>query len=327
MRRREFIALLGGAAAAWPLTARAQLGGKLRSIGMLETVSAAANVANFDAFRRRLRELGYVEGQTVAIEYRSADGRAERFPALANELVRLPVDVIVTRGTPAVLAAKQATATIPVVMAAIGEPLGVGVVASLAHPGGNVTGFSAFVTELSGKRVEVMKEAFPGVARAGFLNNMSNPVAPPQWEATRVAARALGVAVELLDVRAREDIPRAFAAAADGKLGALLTGVEAVTQAHAPLIIEEVARLRIPAIYASREFVDAGGLMTYIVSYPHLYRHAAALADKIFKGARAGDLPVEQPTKIDLVINLKTARALGLELPPLLLARADELIE
>jgi putative ABC transport system substrate-binding protein len=327
MRRREFIALLGGAAAAWPLTARAQPGGKLRRIGMLETVSAAANAANFDAFRRGLRELGYVEGQTVAIEYRSADGRAERFPALANELVRLPVDVIVTRGTPAALAAKQATATIPVVMAAIGEPLGIGVVASLAHPGGNVTGFSAFVTELSGKRVEVMKEAFPGVARAGFLNNMSNPVAPPQWEATRVAARALGVAVELLDVRAREDIPRAFAAAADGKLGALLTGVEAVTQAHAPLIIEEVARLRIPAIYASREFVDAGGLMTYSVSYPHLYRRAAGLVDKIFKGARAGDLPVEQPTKIDLVINLKTARALGLEVPPSLLARADEVIE
>jgi putative ABC transport system substrate-binding protein len=241
--------------------------------------------------------------------------------------VRLPVDVIVTRGTPAALAAKQATATIPVVMAAIGEPLGVGVVASLAHPGGNVTGFSAFVTELSGKRVEVMKEAFPAVTRAGFLNNMSNPVAPPQWEATQVAARALGVAVELLDVRAREDIPRAFAAAADGKLGALLTGVEAVTQAHAPLIIEEVARLRIPAIYASREFVDAGGLMTYSVSYPHLYRRAAGLVDKIFKGARAGDLPVEQPTKVDLVINLKTAKALGLDVPATLLARADEVIE
>src|SRR5262245_16259849 len=198
MKRRAFITLLGGAAAAWPLTARAQPGGKLRRIGMLETVSTAANAANFHAFRHRLRELGYVEEQNVTIDYRSAEGRAERFPALAAELVRLPVDVIVTRGTPAALAAKQATTTIPVVMAAIGEPLGVGVVASLAHPGGNVTGFSAFVTELSGKRVEVMKEAFPGVARAGFLNNMSNPVAPPQWEATQAAARALGVAVELL---------------------------------------------------------------------------------------------------------------------------------
>jgi putative tryptophan/tyrosine transport system substrate-binding protein len=164
MNRRAFITLVGGAAASsvsWPLVARAQQGGRLRRIGMLETVPAAANAANFDAFRRGLRELGYVEGQNVTIEYRSADGRAERFPALAAELVRLPVDVIVTRGTPAALAAKQATATIPVVMAAIGEPLGVGVVASLAHPGGNVTGFSAFVTELSGKRVEVMKEAFP----------------------------------------------------------------------------------------------------------------------------------------------------------------------
>jgi putative ABC transport system substrate-binding protein len=232
-----------------------------------------------------------------------------------------------SRGTPAALAAKEATATIPVVMAAIGEPLGVGVVASLAHPGGNVTGFSAFVTELSGKRVEVMKEAFPAVERAGFLNNMSNPVAPPQWEATQVAARALGVAVELLDVRAREDIPRAFAAAADGKLGALLTGVEAVTQANAPLIIEEAARLRIPAVYPSREFVDAGGLMTYSVSYPNLYRRAAGLVDKIFKGAKAADLPIEQPTKFELVINLRTAKALGLDIPPTLLARADEVIE
>jgi putative ABC transport system substrate-binding protein len=237
---------------------------------MLETIPAASNAANFDAFRRGLRELGYVEGQNVAIEYRSADGVAERFAAFAAELVRLPVDVIVTRGTPAALAAKQATATIPVVMAAIGEPLGVGVVAGLANPGGNVTGFSAFITELSGKRVEVMKEAFPAVTSAGFINNMSNPVAPPQWEATQVAARALGVAVELFDVRTRDDIPRAFAAAADRKLGALLTGVEAVTQAYAPLIIAEAARLRIPVVYASREFVDAGGLMTYSVSYPNL---------------------------------------------------------
>src|SRR5947199_228419 len=213
MRRREAITLLGGAAAAWPLGAWAQQRERVRRIGMLETVSRASNEANFDAFRRGLRELGYIEGQSVAIEYRSADGLAERFPTLAAELVQLPVDVIVTRGTPAALAAKEATTTIPIVMAAIGEPLGVGVVASLAHPGGNITGFSAFVTELSGKRVEVMKEAFPAVARAGFLNNMSNPVAPPQWEATQVAARALGVAVELLDVRAREDLPRAFAAA------------------------------------------------------------------------------------------------------------------
>jgi putative ABC transport system substrate-binding protein len=342
MIRRDFISLLGGAAASsvlWPLAARAQQGGRLRRIGMLETIPAGSNAANFDAFRRGLRELGYVEGQNLAIEYRSADGVAERFPALAAELVRLPVDVIVTRGTPAALAAKeatkqatkeatkQATATIPVVMAAIGEPLGVGVVAGLANPGGNVTGFSAFITELSGKRVEVMKEAFPAVTSAGFINNMSNPVAPPQWEATQVAARALGVAVELFDVRTRDDIPRAFAAAADRKLGALLTGVEAVTQAYAALIIAEAARLRIPVVYASREFVDAGGLMTYSVSYPSLYRRAAGLVDKIFKGARAGDLPVEQPTKLDLVINLKTAKALGLELPPMLLARADEVIE
>jgi putative ABC transport system substrate-binding protein len=249
MRRRNFLNVLGGAVA-WPFVARAQQGGRLRRIGMLETVTAAANVANFDAFRRGLRELGYVEGRNVTIEYRSADGRPERFPALAAELVRLPVDVIVTRGTPAALAAKQATTTIPVVMAAIGEPLGVGVVASLAHPGGNVTGFSAFVTQLSGKRVEVMKEAFPAVARAGYLNNMSNPQAPPQWEATQVAARALGVAVELLDVRAREDLPRAFAAAADGKLGAPISIAAPPawstksSKAHGPAIFPSSSRPR-----------------------------------------------------------------------------------
>jgi putative tryptophan/tyrosine transport system substrate-binding protein len=326
MKRREFIMLLGGAAA-WPHAARAQQGERLRRIGVLETVSESANAANFDAFRRGLRVLGYIEGQSIAIEYRSADGRAERFAALAAELVRLPVDVIITRGTPAALAAKQATTTIPVVMAAIGEPLGVGVVASLARPGGNVTGFSAFTSELSGKRVELLKEAFPAVSRLGFLNNMSNPVAPPQWETTKTAGDSLGIATELLDVRVRDDIQRAFSAAAAAKLGALLVGVDAVTQANAVLIVEQAERMRMPVIYASREFVDVGGLMTYSVSYLDLYRRAAGLVDKIFKGVRPGDLPVEQPTKLELVVNLKTARAIGVELPPMLLARADEVIE
>jgi putative ABC transport system substrate-binding protein len=326
VRRRDFITLLGSAAA-WPLAARAQQAGKVWRIGVLETVSAALNASNFDAFRRGLRELGYVEGRNYVIEYRSADGRAERFANFAAELVRLPVDVIVTRGTPAALAAKDATTKIPVVMAAIGEPLGVGVVASLARPGGNITGFSAFVTELSGKRVELLKETFPGISRAGFLNNMSNPVIPPQWDLTKNAARSLGIHAELLDVRARDDVVRAFETATRLDLGALLVGVDAVTQANGPLIIDHAARTRIPAVYASREFVDAGGLMTYSVSYPDLYYRAAGLVDKIFKGARPGDLPVEQPTKLELVVNLKTAKALGLEIPPTLLARADEVIE
>src|SRR5215469_3210114 len=203
MRRREFITLLGGAVS-WPLAVRAQA--KVYAIGILETLPRAQNQANFAALLNGLRELGYVEGQNLRIEYRSADGQGERFPELAAELVRNRVDLIVTRGTPAARAAKAATTTIPVVMAAIGEPLGVGVVASLAHPGGNVTGFSAFVTELSGKRVELLKEVVPAVSRVGFLNNMANPVIPPQWEATKAAARSLDVYAAVLDVRTSDDI-------------------------------------------------------------------------------------------------------------------------
>jgi putative tryptophan/tyrosine transport system substrate-binding protein len=327
VRRRDFIRLLGGAAVASPFAARAQPAGKVLRIGVLETVSAAMNAANFDAFRRGLRELGYVEGQHYVVEYRSADGRAERFPDLAAELVRLRVDLIVTRGTPAAQAAKAATATIPVLMAAIGEPLGVGVVASLAQPGGNVTGFSAFVTELAGKRVELAKEMMPGLARVGFLNNMSNPIIPPQWDATKGAARSLGIEAELLDVRRAEDLGRAFDTAVQRKIGALLIGVEAITQANRQPIIDHAARVQLPAVYAAREFVDAGGLMTYGVSYPHLYFRAAGLADKIFRGARPADLPVEQPTKLELIINLKAAKAIGLTISDLFLSRADEVIE
>jgi putative tryptophan/tyrosine transport system substrate-binding protein len=315
MRRRTFLGVLGGGAM-WPLAARAQQPSrKVIRIGVLETVSAAANTANFDAFRRGLRELGAVEGRDYIVEYRSADGRAERFPDLAAELVHLPVDVIVTRGTPAARAAKNATETIPVVMAAIGEPLGVGVVASLARPGGNVTGFSAFVTELAAKRVELAKELLPDVSRVGFLNNMSNPVIPPQWEITIGAARSLGIAAVLLDVRRSEDVPRAFETAVQHKVNALLVGIDAVTQANLQEIIDHAARTRLPAIYA------------YSVSYPHLYFRAAGLVDKILKGARPGNLPVEQPTTLELVINLKTAKALGLAVPPALLSRADEVIE
>jgi len=326
MRRREFISLLGGAAA-WPLAARAQQVERVRRIGVLETVSASANTSNFDAFKRGLAELGYAEDRNYVVDYRSAEGHADHFADYAAELTRLPVDVIVTRGAPAALAAKKATSTIPVVMAAIGEPLGVGVIESLARPGGNITGFSAFVTELSGKRVELLKETVPRIGRAGFLNNMSNPVAPPQWEATKAAAKSLGIAVELLDIRAREDVPRAFETAARLNLGGILVGPDAVTQAGLTAIVDRAAQMKIPTIYASREFIEAGGLMTYGVSYPHLYYRAAGLVDKILRGARPGDLPVEQPTKLELIINLKTAKALGVEIPLTLLARADEVIE
>jgi putative ABC transport system substrate-binding protein len=324
VRRREVITLLGGAAA-WPLAARAQ--DKIHFIGILETISAELNAANLDALRRGLRGLAYTEGQNMRLEYRSAEGQAARLPALAAELVRLKVDLIVTRGTPAALAAKDATSTIPIVMAAIGDPLDTGVVASLARPGGNVTGFSAFVTELAGKRVELMKEVVPGVGRVGYCNNMSNPVAPPQWEETQKAARFLAIQAELLDVRSKEDIARAFEKATQQGVDGLLVGPDAVTQQHRGLIANLAERQRLPTIYAAREYVEAGGLMSYGVSYPDLYRRAAGMVDKIFKGANPGDLPVEQPAKFELVINLKTAKALGLDVPLRSQQLADEVIE
>jgi putative ABC transport system substrate-binding protein len=327
MRRREFIALLGGAAVAWPLAARAQQPAKVYRIGVLETVSLASNAKNIDALKRGLRDLGYIENQNYVLEYRSADGDAGRFPALAEELVQLRVDLIVTRGTPAARAAKSATESIPIVMAAIGEPLGMGVVASLARPGGNVTGLSGFTTELAGKRIELVKELRPGHSIAAFFHNMGNPVVPPQWEETKKAAQTLGIEVFLLDVRTRDDIGGAFETAAARRADTLLVGIDGLIQENRQLIADLAAKHRLPAIYPSREFVEVGGLMAYGVSYPDLYFRSASLIDKIFRGAKPGDLPVEQPTKLEFIVNLKAASALGLTVPPLLIARADEVIE
>jgi putative tryptophan/tyrosine transport system substrate-binding protein len=327
MRRRELITLLGGAAVAWPLAAWAQQVGKVYRIGLLETIPASQNTANLDALRKGLRALGYIEGQNLSIEYSSADGIAERFPELAAELVRLQVDLIVTRGTPAAQAAKNATATIPVVMAAIGEPLAVGVVAGLARPSGNVTGLSSFTTELAGKRVELAKEMMPGISRVGLLHNMGNPVVPPQWEETLATARTLGLTAELLDVRSEQDVRAAFDAALRLQVGALLVGIDGFTQSNIQVIVDLAARHRLPALYPSREFVATGGLMTYGISYPDLYFRAASFVDKIFKGAKPGDLPIQTPTKFELIINLRASKVLGVEVPPSLLARADEVIE
>jgi putative ABC transport system substrate-binding protein len=322
--RREFMTLIG-AAVAWPATSRAQ--DRVRVIAILETVSPELNSANLDALRRGLRELGYTEGQSIRLEYRSAEGQASRFPALAAEVVHLKVALIVTRGTPAAIAAKKATSTIPIVMAAIGEPVDTGVVPNLARPGGNVTGFSALVTELTGKRVELTKQVIPSVTRVGFLSDMSNPVNPPQWEETQKAAQSLGIEAELLDVRNKEDIPRGFEKAAHSRIDGLIVGVDAVTQQHGALIAILAERQQLPTICGSREYVEAGALMSYGVSYPDLYRRAAGMVDKIFKGAKPGDLPVEQPTKFELVINGKTAKAIGIKVPPVVLIRADEVIE
>jgi putative tryptophan/tyrosine transport system substrate-binding protein len=329
MRRRELLSLFVSAAASASVRSspsRAQASGIYR-IGVLETVPPDRNKANFGALLRGLREHGYIEGQNLQIEYRSADGHGDRFPALVADLIGRNVDLIVTRGTPAAKSAKAATATIPIVMAAIGEPLGVGVVASLAQPGGNVTGFSAFVTELSGKRVELLKETFPSIARVGLLQNMGNPVSPPQWEATLSAAKTLGLSAEVFDVRGDRDIASAFAAMRQRRVNALSVGIDAVTQANAATIAKLAAEQKLPTAYPAREFAEVGGLLSYGVDYPDLYYRAAGLVDKIFKGARPANLPVEQPTKLELVINLRTAKTLGLEIPPTLLARADEVIE
>ena len=326
MKRRKFIGLLGAMVGS-PLAASAQQRGKIWRIGMLEITAPGVNAANLDAFRKGLRDLGYAEGQHVVIEYRSADGRSERFPSLAAEFVRLNVDVIVTRGTPAVMAAKNATATIPVVMAASGEPLRTGVVAALARPGGNVTGLSAITNELIGKRLEMLREVVPGIRRVGLLHNMSNPVAPRQWEELKAVVQALGIEPRLLDVRSPEQIEPAIVAAAAQQTQALVIGNDTVMHSNRGHVVELAAKHKLPATYYAREFVDAGGLMTYGVNYPDLYRRAATFVDKIFKGAKPSDLPVEEPTRFDLVVNLKTAKALGLTVPPTLLARADEVIE
>ena len=321
MKRRAFITLIGGAAAAWPLAARAQQAGKIYRIGILEPIPAARNAANLDALRRGLRELGYVEGRNLVIEYRSADGRAERFPDLASELVRLKVDLIVTRGTPAAVAAKSATGTIPVVMATMGGPGAI--VATFAHPGGNITGVTTFSTELTAKRIEIIKELVPNLSRVALLHNMSNPAVPPEWEETKTAARSVGLQAELLDVRSQEDLGRAFELAVRQHVDALVIGADGLTQTHQQTIVDLVARNRLPAVYPAREFVEAGGLAAYAVNYPDLYFQFARFIDKIFKGEKPGDLPVEQPTKFELIINAKTAKTLGLTIPPTLLVRAE----
>lgn len=327
LRRREFITALGGAAAAWPLAARAQQAVKVWRIGVLETLPPATNVANLAAFRKGLRDLGYVEGRNLIIEYRSADGRAERFPDLAAELARLKVDVIVTRGTPAVMAAKNVSSTIPVVMAASGEPLAVGAITGLARPGGNVTGFSAITGELEPKRLELLREIAPQIKRIALLYNLSNPVFRPRLEIMRTVTRPLDIELQLLDVRAPEDLGPAFEMAASQHAHAFIVGNDGLIQANRRSIVDLLARYKLPAIFGDGEFVDDGGLISYSVSYPHLYSRAASFVDKIFKGAKPADLPVEQPIRFELIVNLKTAKAIGLPISETFLVRADKVIE
>jgi putative ABC transport system substrate-binding protein len=322
--RRAFIGAVAVGVLLAPHAARTQPAAKIHRLGILEPIPAAQNADNLAALRRGLRDLGYVEGRNLVIEYRSADGDAERFPDLAAELVRLNVDLILTRGTPATAAARKATATIPVVMATMGDPHALA--GSFARPGGNVTGVTTFSTELTAKRIELLKELLPGMARVGLLHNMGNPAAPPEWDETRAAARALGLQAALFDVRREGDLARAFEQAAQQRVDALLVGADGLTQMHQQAIVDLAARSRRPVVYAAREYVAAGGLLSYSVDYPELYYRFASYVDRILRGAKPADLPVEQPTRFQLVINLRAARALGLSIPQSVLVRADEVL-
>src|SRR5215472_5597473 len=325
MDRRAFIGFVATGLLTRAYTAHAQQPAKVYRIGILEAIPAAENAANLDAFRKGLAGLGYVEGRNLIIEYRSANGQAERFPDLASELVRLKVDLIVTRGTPAARAAKMATETTPVVMATMGDPRVI--VASFAHPGGNITGVTTFSTELTAKRIELLKELVPNLSRVALLHNMGNPAAPPELEEIKAAARSIDVHVQLLDIRSEADLSDAFARAAREHVGAIVIGADGLTQAHRQAIVDQATRNRLPSSCPDREFVEAGGLIAYAVNYPDLYFRLATFIDMILRGAKPEELPVEQPTKFELVINLKTAKALGLTIPQTLLLRADEVIQ
>ncbi|HEX9397323.1 MAG TPA: ABC transporter substrate-binding protein [Burkholderiales bacterium] len=325
--RRDLLAL--GVGLALPLAARAQQTVKpaplLLRIGMLETVSPSLNRANFESFRDGLRDLGYVEGKDIVIDYRSADGRAEQFPDFVADLVRMKADVIVARGTPAVLAAKLA-APIPVVMTGVSDPVGLKIVASLARPGGHITGFTTLVREMTTRRLELLREAAPRISRIGSLLNMSNPAGVAQWRESESAARTLGLQAVLLDVRDPQGFAIAFDEAGSKRVDALLVSIDTLITEHRNAVAEFAAKHRLPAIYPDSEFVTATGLMSYGVHYPHLYYRAAGYVSRILRGARPAEMPIEQPTKYQLVINQRTARNLGLALPPVLLQRADRVI-
>ena len=325
MQRREFIILLGGTAAASPLTARAQQLGKLPTIGFLSGQTRSAAGQWVAAFEQRLRELGWIEGRTVLIELRWAEGRFERFAEIAAEFVRLKVDVIVTAGPP-VFAAKQATSVIPIVFATVADPLSTGLVASLSQPGGNITGLSLTSPELAGKRVELLREAVPGLRQLAIIANADYPPSMRELDEVETAARPLGIETIALKIRQAADIAPAFQAL-KGPAQALYVIGKSLISTNQVRIHSFALAARLPTMEPNREMVETGGLISYAPNFPSLYRRAADLVDKILRGAKPADLPVEQPTKFDLIINLTTAKALGLEIPPTLLARADEVIE
>jgi putative ABC transport system substrate-binding protein len=324
--RREFVVLLGGAAVAWPLAASAQQPGKLPTIGFLGSATSATQGQLVAAFVQRLRELGWIENRTVAIEYRWAEGRPERFAEIAAEFVRLEVNVIVTPATAAVVAVKQATSIIPIVFGAAGDPVGTGLVASLARPGGNVTGLSIQTPDLAGKRLELLREVVPGLRRLAILANVGGPSVVLDMREVQATARTLGLDVITSEIQRAEDIVPAFEAL-NGRADALYVCIDPLVIAHRIRINTLALAGRLPTMHGLREYVEAGGLMSYGPNVPDLFRRAADYVDKILRGTKPADIPVEQPIKFDLIINLTTAKALGLKIPESLLLRADEVIE
>ena len=326
MRRRGFICLIGAAATVWPLAARAQQLVKQRTIGFLGSSTPSAMSQWVAAFVQRLRDLGWIDGGTVTIEYRWAEGRSSRAAEIAAEFVQLKVDVIVTYSTSSVLAAKQATSVIPIVFAAANDPVGAGLVASLARPDGNVTGLSVQQVDAAGKRLELLREIFPSLRRLAILANVGNPGAALEMGEAQVAARTLGLEVTTIEIRRGEDIAPGF--------DALKSQAEALYVCTDPLVVTNRARIqtsamgaRLPTVYNSREYVETGGLMSYGPNFLDQWRRTAEIVDKILRGVKPGDIPVEQPTKFNLVLHLTTAKVLGLAIPSTLLARANEVIE
>jgi putative ABC transport system substrate-binding protein len=321
VKRREFIALLGSAAATWPLALRAQQPAKIQRIGIID------DAPMWHAFRQGLRQLGYVEGQNVAYEYRYGEGAPDRLAEVAAELVRRPVDVIATFGTPPTHAAKQATATIPIVMVGVGDPVRAGLVASLARPGGNITGNTVLTSDLGPKRLQMLREAIANVSRVAFLINPDNASNLATLAEMKVAASAAGIVLMPVEARSLAEFEPAFGAMLRERPDAVMVTNDPFHQHHIGHIIEFLASNRLPGMYQAKENVFAGGLMAYGASVPDLFRRAAGYVHRILQGTKPGDLPVELPTKFDLAVNLRTAKALGLDLSPTFIARADEVIE
>jgi putative tryptophan/tyrosine transport system substrate-binding protein len=320
MRRREFLTLLGGAAA-WPLVARAQQGAKMPRIGIVD------DAPMWQTFRQALRELGYVEGKTVNYEYRYSEGAPDRLAAVVGELIRRPVDLIATFGTPPTEAAKAATTTIPIVMIGVGDPVGTGLVASLARPGGNITGNTVLSPDLGAKRLQILREAIASTSRVAYLANPDNASTITTLAEMKLAAASAGMTLIGVEVGSGTDLGSAFTAMLRARPDALLVSNDPLHQLRIDWIISFLAQNRLPGMFQAKENVAAGGFMAYGASVPDLFRRAAGYVHRILQGARPADLPVELPTKFDLAVNLRTARALGLDLPPLLVARADEVIE